>query len=281
MVDSFGLLGLALLLFGGKSSEPQPRPAPRPLPSGALPAGTVPMLPAPWPQVAPTGLPPFPGSGWEYDEPPPLAVHQRAGQLVSQLWARGSGTFKIEQTEGRWIAYRAELVKGPKGNHNGVVAYRLKPDKALPAPSPGVQSQRPPAAAPATAARPAPKPAAPRVVRSPGVPQKQPAAQPVAWNVDVLPAHVEPATSPLGMPDLKLGVGLKPAAPDPNVVLVQQKLRVVPADGRFGHDTQTAVIKFQQQTGLAPANQTVEQLRARGFGAVKQATWVKLFAVRV
>lgn len=275
MLDAFGLVGLALLLFSGKGSEPQPRPAPRQLPSGALPAGTVPMPPAPWPQVAPTGLPPFPGSGWEFDEPPPLAVQQRAGQLLSQLWARGAGTFKIEQTEGRWIAYRAEKVKSGK---QGVVAYRLAVSRA--APSPGVQSQRPPAAPPATAAKPAPKPA-PRVVKSPGVPQKQPAAQPVAWDVDVLPAQVQPAVSPLAMPDLKIGVGLKPAAPDPNVVLVQQKLRVVPADGRFGKDTQTAVIKFQQQTGLAPSNQTVEQLRARGFGAVKQATWVKLFAVRV
>ena len=277
MVDAFGLLGLALLLFGGGGKSSPSAPAPRQLPPGALPASVDPLPPAPWPQVAPTGLPPFPGSGWQYDEPPPLAVQQRAGQLLSQLWARGSGTFKIEQTGGRWIAYRAELVKSGK---KGVVAYRLKAAAALPSET---QSQRPPAAPPAaprTAAKPAAKPV---VVKSPGVPQKQPAAaaQPVAWNVDVLPAQVQPAVSPIGMPDLKIGVGLKPAAPDPNVVLVQQKLRVVPADGRFGKDTQTAVIKFQQQTGLAPVNQTVEQLRARGFGAVKQATWVKLFAVRV
>jgi peptidoglycan hydrolase-like protein with peptidoglycan-binding domain len=80
------------------------------------------------------------------------------------------------------------------------------------------------------------------------------------------------------LPDLKIGDGLKPKPPDPNVALVQQKLGIT-MDGRFGKETQTAVIQFQKKTGLAP-DQPIETLRARGFGAVKQATWTKLFAVR-
>jgi len=263
MFDGAGILGLLALLFsGGAKTSPVSRPA---LPSGTPSSST---MPPPWPQVVPAGLPAFPGKGWEYDEPPPIVVQQRAGQLVSQLWAAGAGTYKMEQTAGRWIAYRAEKVKSGK---RGVVAYRLK--SAQPS-TPSVMTQRPPAAAPAAPA--------PRVVTSPGVPQAPraaapaaPAAQPVAWNVKVGPA----AVSPLQMPDLRIGDGLKPKAPLPDVALVQQKLGVAP-DGRFGKDTQTAVIKFQQKTGLAPANQTIEQLRARGFGAVKQATWIKLFAVR-
>ena len=39
------------------------------------------------------------------------------------------------------------------------------------------------------------------------------------------------------------------------------------------------MIEFQRRTGLAP-NQTNAQLKARGFGVVKQATWTKLFDVR-
>lgn len=74
----------------------------------------------PWPQVAPTGLPPFPGAGWEPDEPPPSAVVSRAQQLLSQLWAGGEGTFKPEQTAGRWIIYRASRM----GDKKGVVAFR-------------------------------------------------------------------------------------------------------------------------------------------------------------
>ena len=227
-----------------------------------------PLPPAPWPQVAPSDLPPFPGAGWQYDEPPPIVVQQRAGQLLSSLWERGSGAFRIEQTAGRWIAYRAELVKSGK---KGVVAYRLATKKPLPAPQPQPQAQAQRAPAPAPAA-------APRVVKSPGIPQAPraaasaapPAPQPTTWT---------PPTSPLQMRDLKVGMGLKPQAPLPDVVLVQQKLHVVPADGRFGKDTQTAVIRFQVQSGLAPDLPT-ETLRARGFGAVKQATWVKLFNVR-
>jgi hypothetical protein len=65
-------------------------------------------------------LPGFPGAGWEPDEPPPSAVVVRAKQLLPQLWSGGEGTFKVEQTAGRWIVYRATSMGGKKG----VVAFR-------------------------------------------------------------------------------------------------------------------------------------------------------------
>jgi peptidoglycan hydrolase-like protein with peptidoglycan-binding domain len=129
MVDAAGFFGLlALWLLGGGGGRSAARPgsggaaSQQPRPTPQLPAGTQTSTP-PWPQVVPSGLPPFPGAGWQYDEPPPAAVVQRAKALVSQLWSGGAGTFKIEQTGGRWIAFRAELVKGGK---KGVVAYRVK-----------------------------------------------------------------------------------------------------------------------------------------------------------
>ncbi len=79
--------------------------------------------PAPWRLVVPVGLPNFPGSGWEPDEPPPGLVVARAQQLLRPLWRRGVGTSKIEQTAGRWIAYRATRM----GTKKGVVAWRPKP----------------------------------------------------------------------------------------------------------------------------------------------------------
>lgn len=127
MLEAAGIFGLlALWLLGGGGGSAPARPgggggAARKQPP-QLPAGQQTSAP-PWPQAVPAGLPPFPGAGWQYDEPPPAAVVQRAGQLVSQLWSGGAGTFKIEQTAGRWIAYRAEKVKSGK---NGVVAYRVK-----------------------------------------------------------------------------------------------------------------------------------------------------------
>jgi hypothetical protein len=123
-------MDLALLFFAflwglsGKSKGESPsdiKPSgPRQLPP---PGGAQASTPAPWPQAPPHGLPPFPGSGWEFDEPPPPEVKQRAGQLVSVLWKGGSGTSKTEQTAGRWITYVAAIVASGK---RGVVAYRVK-----------------------------------------------------------------------------------------------------------------------------------------------------------
>lgn len=109
----------------------------------AAPASTAP----PWPQVTPTGLPPFPGSGWVPDNPPPTAVVARANALLPLLWRGGEGTFRVEKTAGRWITYRASRM----GDKRGVVAYRLelpREDAAIPDASDDVANVRKPSSAP-------------------------------------------------------------------------------------------------------------------------------------
>lgn len=209
-------------LAGGRSAPDRRGP----------PESSSPLLPTsgppPWPQVVPSGLPPFPGSGWEYDEPPPPAVQQRAGQLVSQLWGQGRGAYRIEQTAGRWIAYQAAIVASGK---RGVVAFREKRRATAPTTAAVVPSS------PAQRA-PAPPPPAPRVA---------------------------PA-SPLGLPTLRYGVGLNPAPPSADVRLLQQRLGVVPADGRFGTGTLAAVKAYQRAQGIDDD------------GVVGRQTWTRLFA---
>jgi hypothetical protein len=80
-------------------------------------------------------MPPFPGSGWVPDEPPPGPVVARAHALLPALWAHGEGAFKVEQTAGRYIVYRATDMNGKKG----VVAFRRRVS-AVPAPSSPVPS---------------------------------------------------------------------------------------------------------------------------------------------
>jgi len=260
-MDPIGLLllGLGFLARGGGG-------APAPAPSGGvkLPGGTP-----PWPQTTPPDLPAFPG-GWEYDEPPPAAVQQRAKQLVAPLWKQGQGSTRTEQTAGRWITYRAEIVAS--GNQ-GIVAYRIK------APKPPPRLPRSTGEPQASLPKPAPPKRRPKVTKSPGLPvQHTSETTPQATtlpNIELGPAVL----NPIQLPELKIGAGLKPQPADPNVALVQTKLKEngipVEVDGRFGKDTQTAVIAFQVQHGLAPA-EPMEQLRARGFGAVKLATWKAL-----
>lgn len=96
-----------------------------------------------WPQVVPRGLPPFPGSGWEHDDPPPPDVVARARALVSTLWARGQGSWRVEKTGGRWIAYRAEIVRSGK---RGVVVYRVRAATAAQPSRPPVTQTTTPAA---------------------------------------------------------------------------------------------------------------------------------------
>lgn len=80
-----------------------------------------------WPAAAPTrpastspGA--FPGPDWIPDNPVPAAVVARAQELLHELWSEGLGAFRIEQTEGRQIAYQAAQM----GGKHGVVAYRLR-----------------------------------------------------------------------------------------------------------------------------------------------------------
>lgn len=228
--------GLLWSLLGRSRTTPEqaPRTGP-PRPTPAPPRTSTP----PWPAVVPASLPPFPGTGWEPDEPPPKVVQQRAGELLTPLWAKGQGTSKIEQTAGRWIAYRAGITKG---NKHGVIAYRVKPAAALPAPRPS--APRPPSARP---------PAAPTAP---------------ATHVEVLPAvDVEqaPLPSPLTpLPVLRRGDGIAPHAPVQEVRLLQNYLHI-PVDGRFGGDTDKAVRAFQKSHAL-----TVD-------GIVGKATWAALF----
>jgi len=101
------------------------------LPREGSPSAPAPILSSytpPWPQVVPSGLPGFPGPEWEPDSPPPASVVSRASALLSSLWRGGPGTFKTEQTAGRWITYRATQM----GTKKGVVAYRLRASAVQP-----------------------------------------------------------------------------------------------------------------------------------------------------
>lgn len=228
---------LATLLFallwgfaGGPSNERAPRMPRRPAPAPPRPEAGVPPPPSPpWPQVIPAGLPAFPGSGWEYDEPPPLPVVQRAGQLVQQLWARGSGASRIEQTAGRWIAYRAEVVRSGK---KGVVAYRVKGTARAPS-SPPTQARRPPPQLPA-----------PSASRTSSAPPAAPAHAPV------IPLH--PGGPPVvPRPTLRQGAGMGALEHlSPHVKYVQLVLGVSPVDGDFGPITAAKVDKFQRVNNL-------------------------------
>lgn len=128
-------------LGGGGVVAPSPAAPPRRGPPRARRPGAPSSPPVantsapsspPWPQVVPAGLPPFPGAGWQPDNPPPPAVVSRASALLGPLWQGGAGTFKVEQTAARWIAYQAT----PMGEKKGVVAYRLRQPEAVPSSAP-------------------------------------------------------------------------------------------------------------------------------------------------
>lgn len=249
MIDPFGILGLILLLVGGSKGKAPATPAP----TSSTPA------PPPWPAALPPGLPPFPGRGWEYDEPPPPPVVERARQLVSTLWARGKGAHQTEQTGGRWITYRAEIVASGK---QGVVAYRLAttaPPRVVPRPpSPSVPQSR------------APRPPAPRTapIPVPVVQTRAPAPGDRVYPVPGGTVTTAPPSSPVGFRLLKRGMGQEPAPPIEDVRLVQQRLGVQPANGRFGPLTEAAVKAYQRRAGLEVD------------GIVGPQTWTSLFGVR-
>lgn len=173
-----------------------------------------------WPAVVPSSLPRFPGPSWEFDEPPPAAVQRRAGELVGPLWARGGkGSHRTEQTGGRWITYQAQVMASGR---NGVVAYRMKRTRPRPLPS---------------------APSVPMVT-----PGSTEASHTPPW---LLPASSQTPATVLRMPTLRMGDGMKPAAPRNDVAAAQRRLGISD-DGRFGPGTRAAVVALQRQRGLQP-----------------------------
>ena len=314
----FGFLWALLGKDGAKSTAP---PAP--------PAGPAVGPAPPWPAVVPQGLPPFP-AGWEYDEPPPASVVARARQLLSELWARGSGATKTENTAGRWIVYRSEITRG---NKRGVVAYR---ERSARAPAPELPNAAAPPGAPVVPVSlqpgvPAPAVAVPvgtvvlvpghvyrcraqilaptiaadvfedvkrgvalgggtDVVVRPGPPvEAEYTMRPerevtlrtgvpitLQWNgvtfavqfvgaVDITPAPSAPGASPVGLPVLRRGAGIRPNPPSKDVAMLQARLGI-PADGQFGGGTEAAVKAFQARKSLT------------ADGIVGPATWTALFS---
>jgi len=260
---------LLWLLFGCRSSGAAPA-LPGGMPGGepGWPGSPISYTP-PWPQAVPTsGVPPFPGAGWEFDEPPPPAVQQRAGQLVDALWKQGSGAFRVEQTAGRWIAYQAQVVASGR---KGVVAYRQKraASPAIPAAtaSAAMASRRVPGAS-HVQLRPPPTASSSSSSRANPSPSPSPAPAPV--RVQIGPAQMKPAVSPVSpvtMPVLARGAGIKPKSPSPNVRVLQQRLGIT-ADGQFGAGTEKAVRVYQAAH------------RLQVDGVVGPETWTSLFAVR-
>jgi Putative peptidoglycan binding domain len=117
----------------GSGRTPRRGPSTARRPTGpTVPASMPATSSPPWPQVVPSGLPPFP-AGWVPYEPPPGAVVQRASSLLASLWKGGEGTFKVEKTAGVWVYYRATAM----GSKRGVVAYRERVPSLAPVPSAG------------------------------------------------------------------------------------------------------------------------------------------------
>jgi peptidoglycan hydrolase-like protein with peptidoglycan-binding domain len=73
--------------------------------------------------------------------------------------------------------------------------------------------------------------------------------------------------SPVTLPTLVRGAGIKPKPPSPNVKVLQQRLGIAD-DGQFGGGTEAAVIAYQRAHGLDPD------------GIVGPKTWASLFSVR-
>lgn len=214
-MSGVALLLLLVLLATSQTDAFQPvTPGTTPPKAPPVPPNVA-QTPPPWPQAVPDGLPPFPGSGWVPDEPPPPAVVTRAYQLLSELWKYGSGVHRTEKIDARWITFRAEIVKSGK---KGVVAYRLKNAAASAAPTPAL-------------------PAA--TYQVPTAPDVSP-----PWGV---PADYRPPLPTTTVRTLKLASPMMRGA---DVTTLQQKLGIK-ADGIFGVGTKAATINWQKSHGLA------------------------------
>jgi hypothetical protein len=78
------------------------------------------------PSVVPTGLPPFPGTGWEPYLPVTPSIANRAKDLLFRLWRTGEGATITEQTEGQWCTYQAQTHVEQGKSKKGVGVWRLK-----------------------------------------------------------------------------------------------------------------------------------------------------------
>jgi hypothetical protein len=216
LLDMFVFVWAIGKALAGREQPKQPDRRPRPRPpdrSRRNGLAVVPTSAPPWPQVVPSGLPPFPGAGWEVDEPPPGPVVARANALLGPLWSGGEGTFKVEQTAGRWIAYRAARM----GEKKGVVAFR--------------ESQHAPFLSTPSSSAP---------VVSPGGPVQTASTRPAPSSA-VVPA----SSSSLRLPTLRRG------SRGPDVQTAQRALGIT-ADGIFGPGTENAVRQYQRSRGLTP-----------------------------
>jgi len=269
-------LGLLFLYFlcAGRGRGATPAPAPAPVPRRPAAAAQPPLVmtrapasTAPWPQQLPPGLPPYPGPDWITDLPPTPGVPQRAAQLLPMLWREGEGAYRIEQTGGKWIAYRATQM----GVKRGVTAKRLR----TAAPAPATTRVAPATTRVAPEPRQAPTDARVLKVKLPGggtvrIPEVRDTEGRRVPNVPTAPPApraAKPApkrapASPLSLPTLRLR---SPYMRGPDVVTLQSKLGGIEADGVFGPMTHRAVLAFQGSRGLVQD------------GIVGPKTWAALY----
>jgi peptidoglycan hydrolase-like protein with peptidoglycan-binding domain len=142
-------------------------------------------------------------------------VVSRAQALLPALWASGEGTFKVEQTAGRWIVYRASQM----GEKKGVVAFRESAHSSfLTPPDPQV---------------------APVVTPGPTLVRAS------APSSSTVPASSSVPRVSTALPTLRRG------SQGPDVQIAQRSLGIL-ADGIFGGGTEAAVIAYQRAHGLTP-----------------------------
>jgi peptidoglycan hydrolase-like protein with peptidoglycan-binding domain len=246
MAIPLGTIGLLTLLAsllrngqrGGGLTEPMPPP-------GVL------DQPQPFPQVTPTGLPPFP-SGWQYYQPPPHAVVVRSWQLLKDLWSQGEGAYKIEQTGGEWVAYRAEKMADKNGALTvmGVTAWR---------PRPGASASSVPSASAPTSPAPGARPPLPVIPASYPPPSARgtPAGSPTAGGT-LSPAQIQQALNAAGAsPPLVVDGKLGPKSSA--ATLAFQNAHGLVADGIPGPKTQAALAPYLAQSA-APVPVTLPPL---------------------